>query len=893
MILTDIQLEAVRRFTSPIRVEGLGPGLNVLAAPNEAGKSTVLMALRAALTLRHGSKAQPVRDLLPYGGGSPHVGVGFTWNNQSCWLEKKFGNGKLARLDLGAERFDGDEAEEQLQALFELEKVSKGEAAGLWNALLVAQGESFAQPALQGAGRSSLQACLQQGLQGVTGTAEASAMLALVRRQLAQYQTVATGKTTGRLKQVQEESAQAQAQVAALAARKEALREDIHALEQIRRTLAESENPERRRQEEEKLLMLRQKRDQLRALADQEQLAQTQLHAAGQALQYAQAEQERRQTHRAEIARLEQALAEGQRTQSELERLAREADQALVQAQARLAAATEQHQQARAVLARVVLHAALAQTRQSVARERTAFERAQAAHAKLEKAQASLQVMRVDGAFMRRLAKAVQALQQAQAHMHAQATRFVAQLEPDAAGTVWLNGQPCPITPQALTDVAELVVDGVGRFTISPPMQQHAALHKAHAAAQTAVDELLREVGCHSTDQAESQHEAYRQMEREVAQAAAECMALLSVSDVSSIGRALDSQRQTVHEQEALLAREQAALTPEGEGLSPQPDMDAANRQEQERLAAVEVARQCEQSASDQRRAAHTRLEQALAQVTQQQQALQRCQRELDVWLTREPEPDLLVRVAQSGQQQQQAQKALERIAQTRQQEEPLAVVEQGILRREQGIEHAREQVKTLSMNLRERETRIRQAEGEGLDEQLASAQRHATRLQGEQAACERERAALALLESTLLKAETTQTERYLAPLVQAMQPAFSALFRGVALEMDTQFALTGLTRQRAEEVKDLSDGTREQIAVLVRLGFAELLHKRGAPAILVLDDALSFSDSQRLETLFDVLSDAATRLQIILLTCHAEQFAPLRGRPLSLRPMEHFTPPR
>lgn len=297
------------------------------------------MALRAALTLRHGSKAQPVRDLLPYGGGSPHVGVGFTWNNQSCWLEKKFGNGKLARLDLGAERFDGDEAEERLQALFELEKVSKGEAAGLWNALLVAQGESFAQPALQGAGRSSLQACLQQGLQGVTGTAEASAMLALVRRQLAQYQTAATGKTTGRLKQVQEESAQAQAQVAALAARKEALREDIHALEQIRRTLAESENPERRRQEEEKLLMLRQKRDQLRALADQEQLAQTQLHAAGQALQYAQAEQERRHTHRAEIARLEQALAEGQRTRSELERLAREADQALVQAQARLAAA--------------------------------------------------------------------------------------------------------------------------------------------------------------------------------------------------------------------------------------------------------------------------------------------------------------------------------------------------------------------------------------------------------------------------------------------------------------------------------------------------------------------------------------------------------------------------
>lgn len=115
----------------------------------------MLKALRTALTLRHTSKAQPFKDLLPYGGGSPHIGVAFTWKGQSCWLEKKFGSSSLARLDLGAERFDGEEAEERLQALFELEKVSKSEAAGLWNALLVEQGESFAQPALQGAGRAS------------------------------------------------------------------------------------------------------------------------------------------------------------------------------------------------------------------------------------------------------------------------------------------------------------------------------------------------------------------------------------------------------------------------------------------------------------------------------------------------------------------------------------------------------------------------------------------------------------------------------------------------------------------------------------------------------------------------------------------------------------------
>lgn len=890
MILTDIQIEAIRRFTSPIRVEGLGQGLNILAAPNEAGKSTVLMALRAALTLRYSSKAQPVKDLFPYGGGSPHVGVAFEWNGRSCWLEKKFGNGKLARLDLGPERFDGDEAEEQLQALFELEKVGKGEAAGLWNALLVAQGESFAQPPLLGSGRTSLQSCLQQTIQGVTGTAEASAMLALVRKQLAQHQT-ATGRITGRLRQVQEESEAAREQVARLHARKDALAEDIRALEQIRRVLLESESPERRRQAEQELTGLRQTRDQLLGLAAEEQVAQALLREADLKLQAVQADRERRQAHRGEITRLEQALAHVQVEQAELTRLAQVADQRLVEAQARLAAATNQHKLARAVMAGAMRRATLARSQQALEHERTVFARAQTAWARLEKAQAALRVMRVDAAFMRRVAKAMQAVHQAEARMQAQATRFMAALQPDAAGTVWLNGQPCPTGPQLLTNMAELVVDGVGRFTITPATEQREALHTALAQAQAALDALLQEAGCQSVEQAESLHDARKQAEREVAEASAVCVTLLSVPDVSAVADALAMQRQKLNEQEALFAQEQAEA--QEEDACPPMDVEQATRLEQDAGEAADAARQEEQDALSQRHAAHTRLEQALAQAGQQHADLQRYQRELAAWLEHEPEPELAARATRSAQEKQQAQAELARIAQTKQNQAPLAVVEQGIARREQDMDRMREQAKSLSMDKRERETRIRQAEGEGLDEQLANAERHAEQLAGEQAACERERAALALLEGTLVKAETTQTERYLAPLVQAMQPAFSALFHGVTLEMDTQFTLTGLTRQRAEEVKDLSDGTREQIAVLVRLGFAELLHKRGAPAILVLDDALTFSDSQRLETLFDVLAEAATRLQIVLLTCHAEQFAPLRGRLLSLRPMEQFTPPR
>ena len=47
--------QIVSKFTHPMRLEGFGDGINVLAGPNECGKSTLLSALRAVLFERHWS----------------------------------------------------------------------------------------------------------------------------------------------------------------------------------------------------------------------------------------------------------------------------------------------------------------------------------------------------------------------------------------------------------------------------------------------------------------------------------------------------------------------------------------------------------------------------------------------------------------------------------------------------------------------------------------------------------------------------------------------------------------------------------------------------------------------------------------------------------------------
>jgi uncharacterized protein YhaN len=86
------------------------------------------------------------------------------------------------------------------------------------------------------------------------------------------------------------------------------------------------------------------------------------------------------------------------------------------------------------------------------------------------------------------------------------------------------------------------------------------------------------------------------------------------------------------------------------------------------------------------------------------------------------------------------------------------------------------------------------------------------------------------------------------------------------------------------EEFARLSDGTQEQIAILSRLAFADLLIDRGRPAMVILDDALAFADRDRMERMFDLLAHAARRMQLLVLTCRGDVFARLGGHRLELK---------
>lgn len=79
------------------------------------------------------------------------------------------------------------------------------------------------------------------------------------------------------------------------------------------------------------------------------------------------------------------------------------------------------------------------------------------------------------------------------------------------------------------------------------------------------------------------------------------------------------------------------------------------------------------------------------------------------------------------------------------------------------------------------------------------------------------------------------------------------------------------------EPFNQLSIGTREQISVITRLAFADLLTEIGSQSPpVILDDALVYSDDDRFEKMTKIISKSAQKYQIIILTCRPTLYADL-----------------
>ena len=894
MRLRSLELSDFRKFDRPVRLEGLHDGINVLGEPNEYGKSTMLAAIKGVLFEKHRAKNEAIKRMQHHRNAtSPVVGLGFELPGRGTYhIEKRFMHREpYARLTLpDGSRLEGDVAEEHLQALLGFAAAGKqgsnADSIGLWGAMWVEQQAGSDQPILMESGRATLRACLEDEIGVLAGDGRSGAVQRQVAADLGMLLD-GRDRPRGRYKEVGEQRAAVADEVQRLRDKRDSLQTAISELAQRRGALARASDADDGERLVADLYEARAHRDVIQQHTSRLRQAVTDLELVEQRHRGAIEETRRRADRVAAIAATERALAEAVTADAQasealnkVEALLETRRAGMRAAEAVLAAAEQARHAANAVVSLASRSEQAGQLEQRLARATRAQE-------EVNRLTGELAANPAEETRMQALSAAITALERARSGLDARATEIEFDLEADASGRVQVGDTVLPAGKTSLRVVEDtaITVAGIGRVWVRPAIRDRSALQDKVAMAEAAVNQALTAVGAGSATEADAKAAARRAVETRLRAAEAALKAETPGDAGSGLRPGLEALRNHVAAGRSQLDAEMATL-----GLAALPTAAEAERSLQAADAGARTAADALNEArvaliepqAEQVRAAGDRAR-AAAKVDDLRNTFGQLQREAAAAVATETDAALAERLTKA-ETAVAAQRVLVAQVQQNQPTETLENIDARITRLEQAGTGRLDTIRRLREEIVRLNTRVALEEGEGIDEQIAAAERQQGDLAAEQDGMARDVAVLTLLRDTLAGAERETRERYVAPVMRRMTPYLQGLFPGVEVGLSEELRITQLIRQAgAEEIERLSDGTREQVAVLLRLAYADLLLERGKPAMLILDDALAYSDPDRLELMFDLLTRAASRMQILVLTCRVNAFARLGGNRVRL----------
>ncbi|MCL6107062.1 MAG: AAA family ATPase [Actinobacteria bacterium] len=190
-------------------------------------------------------------------------------------------------------------------------------------------------------------------------------------------------------------------------------------------------------------------------------------------------------------------------------------------------------------------------------------------------------------------------------------------------------------------------------------------------------------------------------------------------------------------------------------------------------------------------------------------------------------------------------------------------------------LQTTRARLEDVRRELIEVGTRLKTKGEEGLHEQLEEGRRQLESITRENAGLFRRAGAVSLLFKTMRDKRDESRRAYVAPLKQAIEHLGKLVFNSTfQVEIDEDLKIVKRTDQDITvPFESLSGGTREQLALIFRLACCMIMAEDGG-APLILDDALGYSDSERLKTMGAVLAKAAQETQIIVFTCMPSRYS-------------------
>ncbi|KNH07572.1 DNA double-strand break repair Rad50 ATPase [Candidatus Burkholderia brachyanthoides] len=853
MILESIAIQDFRKLADRLVIDGFEPGLNIIAGPNEAGKSTIAEAIRTVFLERY--KVSTLGAIVPVHrpDGQPTVEVKFSVGGVPHVLRKAFVRKSRCELRIGTQSYAEDEAEEKLAELLGFSRTERGaskpEHAGIPGLLWVRQGQTDKVRDSGGHAFGYVRDALAQ-LSGGDATGGEDALIRAVSAERGKLLT-RTSKTTGALAQAETELAAQRRDRDVLCASKIEFDEDINRL-----VLLQAEHDDAKQKKPWEALEQKAAQAQERAKASaelkrvQRELLQKRELARTQHANLLQQEQAARDLEAA-VEQDRFALQAAQAALAEADEAHRRATLAIADAHMRHDEAHAAHDLANATVTANDLEQQATLYRGAIARLDDALAKATAANATIRALTEQAARVEIDAKQLKRLRAQAEAMLPLQARKDAASTRIEYRL----SGAITVDGMILEDSGELLLESEKtLSLPGLGELVIKPGETDLSALSVQLRELEREHTQVLRELGVASLTEANQHYEKWQQLTAEKATH----VRVLEFHAPKGIEALRD---------ELVDARARLAATDERRAKLPDvskalPLADAKSAFDTARLQ-HENARTAQAGASE-KKASVLAAEQAVRERLNANQA-----RLADPAFVRGREERQSQLVEKDALLKGYAREleACGKKLEAAQLDDPAAEAQRyarsaDILRQEQA----------------ERQNRIAQLRGslearggEGIGEKLALADASVEQVERRQRELRLRADALDLLETVLVEERDTAIATLRAPLTQRLGHYLKRVFPAAG-ELSVDDGLTPVSLARGEQpeaLDSLSFGTQEQLGILARLAYADLLQAAGRPTLLLFDDAVVHTDDARREGIKLVLLEAAKRHQILVLTCH------------------------
>ena len=888
MKIRSIELTNFKKFIGTVRVDAIGNNVNVLVGRNELGKSTLLQATNAVIFDKARSTASHVKAFRHFVNGTvPEVKLAFDIEDKSWVINKRFAGqaGKAVLQCSDGRIFEDDAAEAELQRLLGFAGGRGGGEPGIWGTLWVQQGKSFGDTALDETAQRTIQGCLEAQVGQVTGGARGQKIPKAVREALDELRNQRGPR--GKFKDATERLAEVRDQIDDLTTKAKNVSSLMTDLAQNRRDLRSIQADWDEVAHRAELDGERNKRTAAATLAAEIAGAREITRHARERATAAQQAVEERSRGAIELQGLEMRLAEidgdlekSLETRGGVKATTDAAELKLIGLRLQISANAEASRRLNRVSAAATLSSDIRQ-------HEATLERAVKLEGEVAQLSELLGAIAATDDAVTRIEEAAAEKSAAEAATNAVATTLSFAVAGQGRQRIAVDGKALTDLPERISLLGKttIAIEAIGAIIVEPQIKNRAALLERQ---QRAADEWIASLeAAEVTDLAAARLSSAQRKEHERSLTAVrkELANLAPGSRQKNIAAGLDALKSHVGELRGRLKSEMERLKLtvllEGDAL----DAEVAKNHEEGTRFGNDVALAEAALAGPHASLAHA--DKALRNLEGRQAGLQAtvATRRADLNAARTNKDDVAISESAVALEREAARKERELTDRENTQGETVEAINARIRRLEAASTNIRDAITKLNTEIVRVNALIEANEGIGVEEILAASEADRDRLTETVAEYETEITVLELLLTTLEAAERDAKNRYLAPVVSRVQPYLKMLLPGTDIVLDENLQIAGLHRDgQREDFEFLSGGTKEQLAVLTRIAFAELLLAQNRPATVILDDALAFSDDDRIESMFDVLMRASNHVQIIVLTCRKRLFTRLGASPLEIR---------